>query len=75
MSIFAVLATFLTICLVFVDSIFLPKASRKALRWMTIFYLFILIFIWFPTPFFAISRFLGVGRPVDILVYFWREIN
>lgn len=44
-------------------------SPKRVQKFLTYFYLFILVFIWIPAPFKAISEHLSIGRPVDLLIY------
>ncbi|MCK6597855.1 MAG: DUF2304 domain-containing protein [Bdellovibrionaceae bacterium] len=70
MKLFSLVSVVFIFLLVLLDSLFVPKRARKALKWMTGFYLFLLIFVVFQEPFDSLAKFLGVGRPVDIILYF-----
>lgn len=69
MSYFGILISVVAGLMVFADFVMLPRQSRMALKWMSALYLLILLFIWIPEPFIELSKIVGVGRPVDLLIY------
>ncbi len=70
MTLFSLISIVFIIFLILVDSIFVHKKARKALRWMTVFYLFLLVFIIFQGPFNRLAQILELGRPADLIIYF-----
>ncbi|MGA9520762.1 MAG: DUF2304 domain-containing protein [Myxococcaceae bacterium] len=56
--------------LVVIDAIFLPGAARRSRRLMTIVFIVAGVFAVYQEPLFALTERLGVGRPVDMILYF-----
>lgn len=64
---FSLLISFLTLLIFLVDTVFIQ--SKKVSRYLGIFYLIILLFVWLNEPFESIAHYLDIGRPVDLLIY------
>ena len=78
MTLFTYTSIALILILMIIDFTAYPKNARKALFWMAATFRFLLLFILNVPVFEKISKTLGVGRPVDILIYlsiifFWRS--
>jgi hypothetical protein len=61
--------SFLVFILV-VDRIFMPKRARRAWAIMAVTYAFALFFLLFPEVLVGIAGFFGIGRGVDLIIYF-----
>ncbi len=69
MNTFGLLISVAVLVVYYIDKSFLPRSAKVASNWMLACYLVLLLLIWFPQPFFTVSKFLGIGRPVDLFIY------
>ena len=66
---FPVLFLCLLLFLLLVDFVFLPRSVRRAWLMMVITFSVAATMVLFTDAWFRLAHFLGIGRPVDILVY------
>jgi hypothetical protein len=64
-----VFASFM-IAVLAIDRIFMPKKARKAWTFMAVTYGFAVVFTLFPESLSQVAKVLGIGRGVDVVLYF-----
>ncbi len=52
-----------------IDRVFLPNTARRTRLLLTVVFVSVAVLALFQKPMFAIAEALGVGRPVDLIVY------
>jgi hypothetical protein len=64
-----IFATFM-IGILAIDRIFMPKKSHKAWMFMAVTYSCAVVFTLFPEILSQVAQFIGIGRGVDVILYF-----